>query len=117
MLTIQELFNRIQENQREVRELNRIKKDMLESTGDYESLLDEVKTLRAKKKQLETGVEGHMTEQAKKAELLKRAIADDKELLADLALKNLLQGESVKVTGAREEEYEPQFTVRFRKKG
>jgi hypothetical protein len=116
MLTLQEIFNRIQEHQREMRELTRIKKDLLESAGDYESLVEETKTLRARKKQMENGVEARMTEQAKKIELLKRAVADDKQLLADLALKNLLQGETVKVVGSREEEYEPLFTVRFRKK-
>jgi predicted nucleic acid-binding Zn-ribbon protein len=116
MPDIQEIWNRIEEAKREQREIKNIYKDMLASSEQYESLTEELKTLKAQKKMIETGVQDQMSEKWKQAELLQRAIVDDRELLADAALKYLLNGKTIQVKGLRDEEYEPLFAVRFRKK-
>lgn len=117
MPDIQEIFSRVQENQREVRDINRIKKDMLSSAAEYSDVVDELETLRARKKQIEEGIASQMSDKVERAERLKHEITDDRQLMADLALKNLISGQAVRVKGSSDEEYEPLFSVRFRKKG
>jgi hypothetical protein len=114
MPNTQDVFNRIQENKREVRQYNRTKKEILAAQLDYEKLCDEEKTIQAKKKAIIVSVEAQISSQ--KAEAAAQAIAEDKKLLTDLSLKGLLNGEMVRVVDGNSEEYEPLFAVRFRKK-
>jgi hypothetical protein len=115
-MNTQDIFNRIEEAKREQREIKSVYRDMLASSEEYENLTDELKTLKAKKKQIETGMQNQMSEKWSRFEVLQRGVVDDRQLLADAALKDLLNGEPVRVVGQREEEYEPLFAVRFRKK-
>jgi hypothetical protein len=116
MPSTQEIFNRIEEAKRTQREIKSIYRDMLASNEEYENITDELKAIKAKKKQIETSTQNQMSEKWKEYELLQRGIVDDRQLLADSALKDLLNGQLVQVVGLREEEYEPLFAVRFRKK-
>jgi hypothetical protein len=42
-------------------------------------------------------------------------IAGDNQLLSDLALNQLAKGEAIKIVDENKVEYEPVFTVRFKK--
>ena len=116
MPNTQDIFSRIEEAKREQREIKSVYRDMLASSEEYENMTDELKTLKAKKKQIETSMQNQMSEKWTRFETLQRGIVDDRQLMADAALKDLLAGEPVRVTGLRDEEYEPLFAVRFRKK-
>lgn len=116
MQDIQEIFNRIQEEGRELRELRAVYKDSLNSTGEYQEIVEEIKSFRDRKKQIEAAVDGQMSEHMAKMEQTAKSIANGKQMLADIALSTLLKGEIVKVVGPNDTTYEPSFSVRFKKK-
>ena len=116
MPNVQEIWDRIEEAKREQKEIRSVYKDMLASSAEYQTLGDDLAALKARKKQLEQGMKDQMSDKWRKVETLQRSIVDDRQLLADAALRDLLAGQAVKVVGAKSEEYEPLFTVRFQKK-
>jgi hypothetical protein len=116
MQSIQDIWNRIEEAKRELRELKTIYKDALNSTGEYEEVLDKIRLAKGRKKQIETMVEGQISDQMAKMEVIAKGIATDKQMLADIALSALLKGEIVKITGPNDVPYDPQFSVKFVKK-
>lgn len=115
MATVQELFDRIQDATKERREIKNSYKDALLSKQAYVDLVEELKTLKAQKKQMEIVADAELG-QAEKLELLSKSIADDKQLLSDLAFNSLVKGEVLKVQGPADTEYEPVFNVQFKKK-
>jgi hypothetical protein len=116
MQDIQEIWNRIEDAKRELRELKASYKDALNSTGEYEDLLDELKRQKDKKKTIEAAVDAQFAENSEKMERLAKGISTDKQMMADIALSNLLKGQIVKVVGPNDTEFEPHFSVRFAKK-
>ncbi len=59
-MNIQDIWDRIEEIKKEQREIRAVYKDMLSATGDRETLLEELETLKARKKQMEADVAGQM---------------------------------------------------------
>jgi predicted nuclease with TOPRIM domain len=116
MQNIQEIFDRVQETSREKKNLQAAYRDALENTSEYLETVEELKTLKERKKQMENAVKAQMDEDFKKIERLQQSIVNDKQLLSDVALTTLIKGEPVNVTGPGDVEYEPLFTVRFKKK-
>jgi hypothetical protein len=116
MQNIQEIWNRIEEAKKELRELKTVYKDALNSTGEYEEILDKIRLAKGRKKQIENLVEGQISDQMAKMEVIAKGIATDKQMLADIALSSLLKGEIVKIVGPNEVPYDPQFSVKFVKK-
>lgn len=116
MQNIQEVFNKMREAAREQREIKAMYKNELNSTGDYQKLMEEMKILKDKKKKIEMAVEAQLLEEARKIDSLKKDINDYKQMISDIALTTLMKGESVKIEGPNGEEYEPAFSVKFKKK-
>ena len=110
-----DVFKRIQDKKKEQRELKAMYRDALAVNGDYQKLLDELNDLKLKKKKLEAGVQADFKEEFDKLEGLKLNIAGDNQLLSDLAMTQLTSGETVKIIDENKVEYEPIFTVRFKK--
>ena len=117
MKDIQEVWDTIQEYKREQKEIKSTYRDMLKASSEYEDTIDELQTLKAKKKQIETGIQNQMGDKSERLELLAFKITEAKQLMADLALSTLVKGERVTVKGAGDAEYEPIFAVSFKKKG
>jgi hypothetical protein len=116
MQDIQEIFNRIEDAKKEHRELKVIYKDALNATGEYEDLVEKIKGLRDRKKQIEASVDAQLADHMMKMDKVAQDISTDKQMLSDIALSNLLKGNIVKVTGPNDAEFEPHFSVRFKKK-
>lgn len=116
MQTIQEIFDRIQISSHERREINTIYKDSLQQIKEYNETLDKIKSLRDRKKQLEISVRAELSAEIAKLHHLEKDIITDRQLLSDAALNTLVKGEEVKITDSTNTEYEPLFSVRFRKK-
>ncbi len=115
MSQLNEVFKRLQEQQRTQRDLKKMYRDALAVNGNYHEVLEELEALKTKKKQIETGVKADLKEEFDKLEGLKLNIAGDKQMLSDIALTQLTKGEEVKVIDENQVEYEPLFTVRFQK--
>ena len=89
-------------------------RDALEGSGEYRELGEKLEQLKSRKKQLE----GQAWEEAgskNKFETSKLDIKQDREMLADLAISTLMSGETVKIVDHDNNEYEPKFSVSFRK--
>lgn len=109
MQDIQELFQKLQEFKKEQREVRKEFKYSLENDGKYMELVDELKTLREKKKQIEDSYKPARLEE------LKDEINDLNEMISDVAMSTLMEGKSVYLKDEYEIEYEPVYKVTFKK--
>jgi len=110
-----DVFKRIQEKKREQRDLKTIYRDALSVNGEYQEVLEELEALKIKKKKILAAVQADFKEEFDKLEGLKLNIAGDNQLLSDLALNQLAKGEPIKIIDENKVEYEPVFTVKFKK--
>jgi len=115
MSKLHEVFNRLQAQQKDQRELKRMYREALSTNAQYQEVLKELDFLKIKKKQIETGVRADFKEEFDKIEGLKLNIAGDKQMLSDIALTQFTSGEEVKIVDENKVEYEPIFNVRFQK--
>ncbi|GAC1413263.1 MAG: hypothetical protein NVSMB66_4720 [Candidatus Doudnabacteria bacterium] len=114
MQNIQDIFNRIQEKKKETRSIKLLYRDALESSGEYRELSEKLEQLRARKKQIE-GQAWEEIGSRDKFETAQLDLKQDKEMLSDIAFSTLMKGETVKVVDVDNNEYEPLFSVRFKK--
>ena len=109
------VFSRIQEQKRKQKELKAMYKDALSNNGQYQKIKEEIEDLKIKKKQIEDAIKSDFKEEFDQLEGLKLNIASDNELLSDIALTQFTKGELTKLTDENKVEYEPIFTVKFKK--
>ena len=112
MKNIKEVFEKIQEHKREQREISKSVRDALYASVEYRELNEKLQNLRIKKIQLERSVRGDVEQ---KIDLLKLHIKDGTQVMSDIALTTLMKGESIKLVDSENNEYEPVFSVRFKK--
>ena len=112
---MQEIFDRIQNSKKEQKKIKDMYKQALENSEEYHRITEELKQLKEKKKQIENQVKEELSSELEELEKLKKSISDDQQLLSDVALKKVSKGESVEVTDENSAQYEPVFTVKFRK--
>ena len=115
MQNIQDVWIRIQDTKKQQKNIRQIYKDTLESSAEHKELTEKIKTLTARKKQIEAEAKSDLGSEYEKLNALKKDIQLDQELLSDIAVSNLMKGETIKITDGENNEYEPIFSVRFKK--
>lgn len=110
----QEIFNQIQEKKTEIRNIKKMYRDALDASGEYRDLLERLEQIKTRKKQLEAETWEEVGTK-NKYETSKLDIKQDKEMLTDVVLSTIMSGDSVKITDRDNNEYEPRFSVSFRK--
>ena len=115
MQNIQDVFSRIRSTKREQKQLKQVYKDALEASREYKEVAEKLRGYKLRKKQIEDGVKSELSSDYAKIEALKKDAELDKELLADIAINKLMAGEKIKVEDEDKNEYEPIFSVKFRK--
>ncbi|MBT4277927.1 hypothetical protein HOD96_04240 [Candidatus Falkowbacteria bacterium] len=115
MPKLQEIFTRIQKTKKEQRKIRVLYKEALQNSHEYYELTEKLKELKEKKKQIEENVKADFNTEFSRLEDLKLEAETDKEILSDLALNQLIKGEKVEVIDQEENQYEPLFSVRFKK--
>jgi len=115
MENIQKVFDRMQKRKKELKEVRAMYKDGLDNDTRYNNIVDEIKTLRDKKKQIELEVQEHLGEAYAKLEELRDDIATDQQMINDIAMTTLMDGKTVEVTDEYHNHYEPEFKVILRK--
>ncbi|KKW42551.1 MAG: hypothetical protein UY92_C0006G0112 [Candidatus Magasanikbacteria bacterium GW2011_GWA2_56_11] len=115
MQNIQEVFSRLEKSQTRQKEIKRLYRDALDATPEYQEIGEKVKSLRERKKQVEQAIKESFAKELTELEDLSVDIESDRELMSDLALTQLVKGENVSVTDQYENEYEPVFSVKFKK--
>ena len=115
MQNIQEIFNRIQVAKKKQKDIRTAYKDALASSLEYQELTEKLRTMREKKKQIEQTTKEQFSGEFIKLEDLKIDIESDQEMLNDIALNKVMKGESIEIRYEYDNEYEPLFSVKFRK--
>lgn len=117
MENIQKVFDRMQKRRKELKEVRAMYKDGLDNDTRYNNIVEEVKTLRDKKKKIEIEVQEHLGEAYSKLEELRDDIATDQQMINDIAMTTLMDGKTVEVTDEYNNRYEPEFKVSLKKAG
>lgn len=112
--SIQEIFDRLQDKKKQVSIVRRKYKEELATSVEYGHISDDMEKLRAKKKQYENSVKNQAGANFDRADELALAVKQDAQLLSDIVLTSIMKGERVEIK-RDDVEYEPVFTVRFRK--
>lgn len=116
MQDLRDVFNNIQEKKKERKEIAKMFQDELKHNGEYQELLEQIKTLREKKKSIETQAKASALHDAKQLDDLAEQIKGSQELLADIALTKFLNREEVEIVDeANDVRFVPVFSVRFKK--
>ena len=112
---LQEAFNRICEIKKEQKKIKSAYRDALISSPTYKKITDELKELREKKKKFEEGIRVDFSGEFTKLEDMKIDLESEYELLNDIALTQLMKGETIKVTDQYDNSYDPVFSVKFKR--
>jgi len=115
MQNIQDIFDRIQEHKKKQKELRALYKDALKASTQYVSITEELKELREKKRKIEFSTKEDLASEFQELETLELDIKNDVELLSDLAVTQLMKGETIAVSDKYQNAYDPVVTVRFKK--
>lgn len=112
--TVQDIFSRLKEKRDQARVVVRKYKEELSTSAEYQKIKDDMERLRSRKKAYEKSTKEQTGANFARIDELKFAIRQDAQLLSDVALTAIMKGEPVAVKDDHAE-YEPVFTVRFRK--
>lgn len=112
--SIQDIFQRLQEKRQQVKIVKRKYKEELAASSEYQRVADDLTKLREKKKQYEKVIKEQATANFARIDELSLAIKQDAQLLSDVALTTIMKGEPVALKHEAVE-YEPIFSVKFRK--
>lgn len=115
MQSIQEVFDKIQELKKTRKEISREYRDALAQSSGYQDAKEELTKLREKKKQFESTVQSEMGSRFEQLEKAKRQIAEFEQMLTDIAMTNLIKGESISLKDEFDAEYEPTYKITFKK--
>ena len=115
MSKIQDLFNKIQVSKKKQTDIKKMYKDALLASQEYNEVVEKLKKLRDKKKEIENSVQVDFSSEFDKLERLKIDIESDNMMMSDLALNQLTKGEMIEIRDEYENEYEPIFNVKFKK--
>ncbi|HBI17209.1 MAG: hypothetical protein UR60_C0044G0011 [Candidatus Moranbacteria bacterium GW2011_GWF2_34_56] len=109
MKDIQEVFDEIQKLKKEKRDISREYKYLLDNNGSYQEITGEIKKLRDQKKKIEEA------NKSPRLDDLKSEIDALNEMASDIAISQLMNGQSIHIKDEYEIEYEPVYKVTFKK--
>ena len=111
----QEIFDRLQANKKQKKDLQKSYQDGLRNNPRHQEITEEMKELREDKKMLEAQVKEEFASELDKLDELKLDIETDNELLKDIILTKFINGEKIEIVDEYDNPYEPVFSVRLRK--
>ena len=115
MKKLQEVFNQLQTIKGEQKTLKSAYREALAASTELTETGDQLKNLREKKKKIEQTIKEQFRSELDKLDQLKIDIEAQNTMLADIALSQLLSGQTVEVVDLDNNVYEPIFNVRFKK--
>lgn len=115
MQSLNEIHKTLEAKRREMRELNKMFRDELRNNGEYQQIVDELNTLKEKKKTIETAVRAASQSALANIDLLKLDVKSYSEMLSDVALNRYAAHENVEIVDENNARWLPSFTVKFRK--
>ena len=113
MASLEEVFNRIKDSKKEQKDIKLIYKDALSVSKEYQDALVELNGVKENKNRIEKDIKSQFKTEFEKLDALKLDIQTDMELLGDIALSQLMKGETVEITDEYDNKYQPSFSVKF----
>jgi uncharacterized protein (DUF3084 family) len=115
MQNLNEIHKTLETKRREMRELNKMFRDELRNNSEYETVVDELNTLREKKKSIESAVRAASSSALTNLDLLKLDVKSYTEMLSDVALNKYAAHENIEIIDDENVKWLPNFTVKFKK--
>ncbi len=115
MQSLNEIHKTLETKRHEMRELNRMFKDELKHNAEYQEVVEQIQTLREKKKTIETAVRNASQAALASLDLLKLDVKSYTEMLSDVALNKYAARENIEITDENNVKWLPTFTVKFKK--
>jgi hypothetical protein len=112
---LQEIFDRIKGYKKEKSEISESYRDALNNSEAYQNTIDEMKKLKAKKKSIEEKIQEECSNEYSKIKRLQKEITEDNQRMSDLAVRHIMNKESVEITDGFNNKYEPVIKVIFKK--
>lgn len=116
MKDVQEVFNQQQAIKKEMKEIRKEYKDVLAQDAEYQALLEKITELKEVKKQHELSAQRDMGSRWERFEDFKGELKALKEMISDISLSTLMEGETVEVRDEYDNLYEPMYNVNFKKR-
>jgi uncharacterized alpha-E superfamily protein len=111
MQSPQIIFNQIEKNKKQLKEIKKEFKSRYEEIGEYNELNEQKRAINEKIKQIRSRVHEANYELYTKMEDLKIDIASDKEMLTDLMLVSYVKGEQVQLQNEYKQDVLPIFSL------
>lgn len=115
-MQIQLIYDRESKSKQELKEIKLMINDALLNSHEYQRKLEEIKTLNQEKKEIADKIKADFTSELSHADTLKLDIDNDKMLMVDEALNQLMKGETVEVEDQYGNNYDPIFSVKFKRR-
>jgi Tfp pilus assembly protein PilO len=115
MKNLQEVFNQLQTIKGEQRTLRSAYREALAASAELTEASEQIKNLREKKIKIEQTIKEQFSSELDKLDQLKIDLEAQNTMLADIALSQLMSGQTVEVVDLNNNVYEPIFNVRFKK--
>ena len=115
MQNLNEIHKTLETKRREMRELNKMFRDELRNNSEYQTVVDELQTLREKKKSIESAVAAASSAALANLDLLKLDVKSYTEMLSDVALNKYAANENIEIVDDNNVKWLPTFTVKFKK--
>ena len=115
MRDLQEVYNELQENKKEQKEIRREYKDALTNANEYEETVEKMKEFKEKKKQIENMTQSRMGSRWDDYEKLKAKAAELNQMITDIAMSTIMEGKTVAIKDQYDNNYEPVYKITFRK--
>ena len=115
MAELKEIHERMKVKKNEKKDVSQLIRDVFDQSKPYQEVMDQLKTLKAKRLQLQNEIRAGLMSEVEKLDKLTLELQTDAMLMSDLALTMMMKGETVELTDENDVKYEPVFKVSFKK--
>lgn len=113
MSQLQLICDEIAKEKMEIRDIKELYKSQIEQMTEHAEIVEQIKILQEKKKQLEYKAQESLGTAWDKLESLNSAVKAEKEIMTDVALNDLMKGQTVEIEDSFGNKYEPKWSVKF----
>jgi predicted nuclease with TOPRIM domain len=114
-MQLQLIFDEVALKAQEAKAIKAELKDSLDQVSEYVELTEEAKRINERRKALREDIRRKMGDRYAKLEELEDDLKDDKQMMSDLAMAGITEGKPQTVKDSWGNEYEPVFSVKFRR--
>lgn len=115
MPSLEEVYQRMQVSKKKQKELRSMYREALTQSKSFQEAKEEKEKLAEKCRRLENEIKNDFVNEQAQIDKLKLSLAADKQLLTDMAITQLMKGQTVEIN-ADDGSLEPIFDVRFKRK-